>query len=63
MRKRLLREPETRAAPDGAVRRAHFAQKRGIVRGVGDDCDVRMIFGGAAHHRRSADVDVFDRVF
>ena len=63
MRKSFLREPEAGGFADRAIGRAHFAQYRGVVGGVGDDRDVRVVLGGTAHHGRPADVDVFDRLF
>ena len=36
-------------------------QKRGILRGTGQDRHVRMVLGGCAHHRWPADVDVLNR--
>ena len=40
----------------------HFLDHAGVICGVNDHRDMRMVFCGAAQHRGSTDVDVFDRV-
>ncbi len=40
----------------------HLGQHVGVVGRVGDDGDMRVVFGGGTHHGRSADVDVLDRI-
>jgi hypothetical protein len=42
---------------------AHFFKHLAIVRGVGQHGDVRVVFRRRADHGRTADVDVFHRVF
>jgi len=62
MRKRLLRQIETRGVGDGSVIGLHFGQHRSVVGRVGDDGNVAVVLCRRAHHGRAADVDVFDGI-
>ena len=62
VRERLLRQPEARRRRKRPGGVAQLGEKHGVVLGIDDDTDVRVILGCRAHQRRSADIDVLDRV-
>ena len=41
----------------------HFSEHRAIVERIADHHDILVVLGCRAQHRRTADVDVFDRLF
>ena len=43
-----------------AAIRVELGEQRGIVGGIGDDRDMRVVLGRRADHRRAADVDILD---
>ena len=61
VRKSFLRQPEAGRLADRAVGCAHFAQYCSVVGGIGHYRNVRVVLARAAHHRRPADIDIFDR--
>ena len=62
VRERLPRQRESRRRGQRAAVGLEFGDERRIVRGIDDDADVLPVLRRGAHHRRTADVDVLDRV-
>ena len=63
MRKRLAGKTEARICAECTSGRTHLLQQSGVIGGVGDHRNMLIVLRRAAHHRRAADVDVFDRIF
>ena len=63
MAERFARQVEAGFVAQRAAAGFHFGGDGGEVGGVGNDGDVFPVFRGGAHHGRTADVDVFNRVF
>ena len=62
MRERFFSERKTGCGCCGAVMHRHLFHQARVVAGIGDDGDEAIILGGSAHHRRPADVDIFNRI-
>ena len=59
---RLARERLPRRVRERPLRAAQLGEHRGVVAGIDDHADPRLVLGGRADHRRPADVDLLDRL-
>src|SRR5881296_3167753 len=59
---RVLREPEARLVAQRPPARPQLVEDRGVLRRRGDDGHARVVLRPRPDHRRSADVDLLDRL-
>jgi hypothetical protein len=60
--KRLLGQREARARAQGAIVGGHLGEQSRVVLRIGDDGHAGVVLGRRTDHRRTADVDVLDRL-
>ena len=63
VRECLLGQVETGGQLQRATVGLHFGEQRGVVFRIGDDGHASVVLGRRTDHRRTADVDVLDRIF